>query len=221
MKRARKPEQKEQRRDAILAAGWLLYQEQAFSAISMSGVAQQAGLAKGTLYLYFKTKEELFLAILTEKVGEFFMGLSNYLRTLPKSGDELEFGRLLADYVMQHHHVLSLMGMAPSVLEQNSDLSAVKVYKEAIMLHTGQTGLLFEELLEFIPPGGGAKFLLNVYTLILGVMQTINVPKHVQQLIEQEPHLKILNMDQEAHLAYLIGIHLKGLKSSEKTDRGG
>ena len=32
-----------------------------YEAVTIAAVAQESGLAKGTVYLYFKTKEELFL----------------------------------------------------------------------------------------------------------------------------------------------------------------
>ena len=47
--------QKEERRQAILDAALLLYQETSYEAVNMAQVAQQAGVAKGTVYLYFKT----------------------------------------------------------------------------------------------------------------------------------------------------------------------
>src|SRR5687768_1723682 len=70
--RARKDEQKEERRGAILAVARQLAESSAFAAITMGQVAEQAGLAKGTLYLYFKTKEELILALLEEELDVWF-----------------------------------------------------------------------------------------------------------------------------------------------------
>ena len=39
-----------------------------FDAASMSDIAKAAGVSKGTLYVYFKNKEELFAAIVQERV---------------------------------------------------------------------------------------------------------------------------------------------------------
>ena len=64
--RARSPEEKGQRRDDILRAAEQLWTRTPHADLSMNQVAREAGLAKGTLYLYFDTREELFLALLTE-----------------------------------------------------------------------------------------------------------------------------------------------------------
>src|SRR5262245_55113051 len=40
---------------------------QGFDAASMGAIAREAGVSKGTLYVYFKSKEELFEAIVEEQ----------------------------------------------------------------------------------------------------------------------------------------------------------
>ena len=57
--RARKAEPAA-RRDAILDAALTVFAERGFEAARLDDVAAQAGVAKGTLYLYFKDKEALF-----------------------------------------------------------------------------------------------------------------------------------------------------------------
>jgi AcrR family transcriptional regulator len=48
------------RRDAILDAALTVFAERGFEAARLDDVAVRAGVAKGTLYLYFKDKEALF-----------------------------------------------------------------------------------------------------------------------------------------------------------------
>ncbi|HVZ99640.1 MAG TPA: TetR/AcrR family transcriptional regulator [Caulobacterales bacterium] len=50
------------RREAILDAADAVFLEQGFQAASMSAIAARVGGSKGTLYNYFPSKEELFLA---------------------------------------------------------------------------------------------------------------------------------------------------------------
>ncbi|MBV9558111.1 MAG: TetR/AcrR family transcriptional regulator [Pseudolabrys sp.] len=49
-----------ERRDAILAAALDEFSTQGFAAARMDDVAKRAGIAKGTVYLYFRDKEDLF-----------------------------------------------------------------------------------------------------------------------------------------------------------------
>jgi len=61
--RARSAEQKALRRQAVLEAAEKYFLEVGYEAFSMSKLAKSIGLAKGTLYLYFQTREELFLTL--------------------------------------------------------------------------------------------------------------------------------------------------------------
>jgi AcrR family transcriptional regulator len=54
---------KEARPDEILAAALASFAERGFAATRLEDVAARAGVSKGTLYLYFKGKEELFEAV--------------------------------------------------------------------------------------------------------------------------------------------------------------
>ena len=62
-KRARSAEQKELRRLTVLKAAEAYFHEVGYEAFSMAQLAKKTGVAKGTLYLYFNTREELFLTL--------------------------------------------------------------------------------------------------------------------------------------------------------------
>src|SRR2546421_8353202 len=49
-----------ERRDAILAAALEAFSASGFAAARLDDVARRAGVAKGTIYLYFRDKESLF-----------------------------------------------------------------------------------------------------------------------------------------------------------------
>ena len=61
--RARSAEQKALRRHAVLEVAETYFREVGYEAFSMAQLAKNTGVAKGTLYLYFKTREELFLTL--------------------------------------------------------------------------------------------------------------------------------------------------------------
>lgn len=61
--RARSLEQKALRRRAVLQVAETYLLEVGYEVFSMSKLAKKIGLAKGTLYLYFQTREELFLTL--------------------------------------------------------------------------------------------------------------------------------------------------------------
>ncbi len=59
---------KEARPDEILAAALESFAARGFAATRLEDVAARAGISKGTLYLYFKSKEELFEAVVRARL---------------------------------------------------------------------------------------------------------------------------------------------------------
>ena len=59
---------KEQRPGDIIAAALAVFAEKGFAAARMEEIARRAGISKGTLYLYFETKQDMFRAVVREVV---------------------------------------------------------------------------------------------------------------------------------------------------------
>ena len=68
------------KRDRILGAALKLFAHQPYQAVTMDRVAEAAGVAKGTLYLYFPSKDALYLGILSD-------GLDGAYRVQQSSAD--------------------------------------------------------------------------------------------------------------------------------------
>ena len=60
---------KDDRRAGFVAAALAEFAAKGFAATRLEDVAQRAGAAKGTLYLYFDSKEALFEAVVREVIG--------------------------------------------------------------------------------------------------------------------------------------------------------
>ncbi len=61
---------KEARPGELLAAALDLFVEKGFAATRSEEVAQRAGVSKGTLFLYFPTKDDLFKAVVRANIGK-------------------------------------------------------------------------------------------------------------------------------------------------------
>jgi AcrR family transcriptional regulator len=66
---ARWRRRKEARPSEILEAALSVFAEKGFSAARMDDIAARAGVSKGTIYLYFPSKEAVFKALVRETVG--------------------------------------------------------------------------------------------------------------------------------------------------------
>lgn len=58
-----KEREREQRRNDIIDAARKLFADKDFDEVSMNEIAEEVGLGKSTLYLYFKNKESLYFAV--------------------------------------------------------------------------------------------------------------------------------------------------------------
>ena len=67
--RARRTRRKEARPGELLEAALALFVEKGFAATRVEEVAARAGVSKGTLFLYFASKEELFKAVVRENAS--------------------------------------------------------------------------------------------------------------------------------------------------------
>ncbi len=68
------------KRERILAAALKLFAHEPYQAVTMDRVAEAARVAKGTLYLYFPSKDALYLGVLSD-------GLDTAYRTYQASAD--------------------------------------------------------------------------------------------------------------------------------------
>ena len=76
MKNNRKALERASRKKDIMEIALKLFAERDFHEVTVDDIAERVGLSKGTLYLYFDSKEHLFMSILEEKTNEFYRRLS-------------------------------------------------------------------------------------------------------------------------------------------------
>jgi TetR/AcrR family transcriptional regulator len=80
---------KEARPGELLAAALDLFVEKGFAATRAEEVAQRAGVSKGTLFLYFPSKEELFKAVVREHISGTIRDAFSEIDAYPGTNSEL------------------------------------------------------------------------------------------------------------------------------------
>jgi TetR/AcrR family fatty acid metabolism transcriptional regulator len=85
----RDDELKRHRREEILRAAVEVFADRGYFAARMREVAERAGVADGTLYLYFKGKEDLLVSILEEYAGAFLTRARRDVERSAGSADKL------------------------------------------------------------------------------------------------------------------------------------
>jgi TetR/AcrR family transcriptional regulator len=87
--RAKRERRKQARPGELLAAALDLFVEKGYAATRVEEVAQRAGVSKGTLFLYFSSKEELFKAVVRENISGRFAEWGEELRVFEGSSEDL------------------------------------------------------------------------------------------------------------------------------------
>ena len=77
----------------ILDTAWQMFQQTNYTSFTIAEVAKASGLAKGRVYLYFKTKEEVFLSIQEEQLTAWFDEVDSSLQIF-----ENDFARELSEF---------------------------------------------------------------------------------------------------------------------------
>lgn len=128
--RAREPEQKAKRRDTIVSAAAAMWHETGiYDAFTMSALAERTGLAKGTLYLYFKTKEEVFLALLESELALWFAHVGDRIERLRAPLSPERFATILSDSLKGRESFVRLFALLESVIERGLDIEGARAFK--------------------------------------------------------------------------------------------
>lgn len=86
-----KEQQRQQREQLILQTAEDVLMEQGYHHTSMDEIAERVGIAKGTLYLHFKRKEELVFKLVEPKLDSFLTTVEKAKSYSGSARDQLEF----------------------------------------------------------------------------------------------------------------------------------
>lgn len=86
---AAKKRRSRDKRDRILKAAVKVFARNGFHATRVSEVAKAAGVADGTIYLYFKSKEELLVSLFEDRVSKLLAFMQDSLPKLPSAPERL------------------------------------------------------------------------------------------------------------------------------------
>ena len=77
------------KRTRITEAAVEVFAERGFHSSRVSEIARRAGVADGTIYLYFKNKEDILLSIFEEKMDVLLLGLRGGLSAVESSTESI------------------------------------------------------------------------------------------------------------------------------------
>jgi AcrR family transcriptional regulator len=135
--RARRPEHKAARRDAILAAAISLLDEQGVEGATLTEIARRAGLSKANCYRYYESREAILLSVTLDEARAWTTSIVDRLTSLAGSGDIDGVAQVFASTSAERPRLCMLISCLSSVLERNVSAEAIASFKRAF--HRGLT----------------------------------------------------------------------------------
>ena len=164
-------EDKAARRTAILDAAEALLTHDSENFAAVAQVAEVAGLAKGTVYLYFQTKEEIIMAV-HERHSQALFGSIDAM--FAEAGVDLTPARAVdgfCQFVRATPLYLQLGCFCHQTMKRNINLEVVYQFRLRTAEHMQHAGAMLERSFPALAPGAGLQLLHDTYAFALGAWQ--------------------------------------------------
>ena len=219
--RARRPEQKLERRDAILGAARELALRDGVRAVSLADIAGRVGIHKSALLRYFETREQIFLELTAQAWGEWTAALDAGL-------DEAEPGSpgsaaLVADVFARSFGdrplLCDLIAHTPLNLERNVSPEAVRRYKVTSLAAVDEAAAVAARVLPGLTLAECGEFVAALASLAGAVWQIANPVPALAELYASDPALARACVDLTPRLRRTAEILLAGMIPSRIASR--
>jgi len=164
-RRARTADDKAGRRHDIVAAARATLDAGELGDFTMDAVAAKLGLARGTLYRYFATREALLLGVLHDDIDEWFDAVDHRLRSA--RSDATVVTRLVQTLV-ERPRVMRLLAVLPSILEHNVPYGTAHEFKQFLLARSATTGALIDDAVG-ARHGAGVQLLVHLNAGVIGL----------------------------------------------------
>lgn len=135
--RARQPEQKAERRQAILAAAAALFDVEGPQGAGLNAIAARAGFAKSNVYRYFESREAVLLSLFLDEGEAVVAALEARFAAVPV-GDLPALAGAITDTVLARPRFCQLLSIMASVLEQNLSVETIADFKRRMRAPGGR-----------------------------------------------------------------------------------
>jgi AcrR family transcriptional regulator len=209
-KRARRPEQKQQRQEAILGAARSLALAGGVRGVSLADIAALAGIDKSALLRYFETREQIFLELTAREWAPWVRALHDGLDDAPAGS-----AGLVADVVARSFAdrplFCDLLAQTPLNLERNVSPETVRTYKLTSLAAVEEAAAVVHRVLPGLTAGECREFIAAIASLAGSLWQIANPAPVLAELFATDPALALACVDLAPRLRRTADILLAGL----------
>lgn len=197
----RKEREREARRGQILAAAQKVFQDRGLTQTSMDDIAKEAELAKGTIYLYYKNKDELLLGLILRGFEILYDLMLTHTGAEARGlGRIMAVGNAYREFSMTEKFLFSLMNVSEPPPKSNVSGELI----DELGYLTEQIWKMFYQFTEQAKADGDLKPEVNGFTLVLTLwLSSTGVLRMYNKCL--------CNVDNNAFAARKGGMHLEYL----------
>ena len=212
--RAINESEKIEKRNNILRIAGMLLLKMSYRDITVNRIAEASGLAKGTIFLYFETKEDIFLSLAGQLIdtwgGKLRKALQSYSTGKNGTGAE-EFVDVIIS-TLDDVLLVKLFAILDDTLEQNIEKKRAmkfKVFLRDIMTGCGD---IIEDLFPEMKKGDGAIVLNGLFVNLVGAYKVSNQSETIRKIADQ-PGMEIFRRDFNSILRHTSVCYITGFLS--------
>lgn len=203
IKRAIDTGQKEKKRQIILDAALSLFEESEGCLATVESIAKRANMAKGTIYLYFKTREEIYMALLEDFINQWISTLENPVTVEDKSIHGIV--GLICRFIEEKPPFMKLASIFNGILEKNIDFETAYACKVNLRERVLSAAQILTDTLPGLSPEMASKMILRSFALSIGLWQIAEPAPILKQVLEKE-ELSLLRIDFMSELKATLNI---------------
>jgi len=171
----KREKRKENRKNTILTAARRLFFDQGFKAVTIDNIAAKAEVSKGSIYLCFESKEEIYAQILISDNIALYERIKHF-STKEETASQLllEFARIYIDYFLNDNELFRIL---MTFMMQTSQMNLVEKKKDELIRSTNQNIIIISEIIqkgidsgEFSPIGNIRQMQNAIWGMLNGII---------------------------------------------------
>lgn len=172
------------RKEEIIRACAFLYETMSFKDITIKEIGAVTSFTRTSIYNYFQTKEEIFLALLQQEYEKWISNLDEVTAKHESLTDD-ELARELAQSLERRVLLLKLMSMNHYDMEENSRIERLVEFKVAYGNSIRALARLLEKFRPWMEPADRQQFLYAFLPFMYGVYPYTVVTEKQKEAMEK------------------------------------
>lgn len=211
--------EKELKTQKIAQVAQRLFQTQDFTAISMAQIARQSGIAKGTLFNYFETKENLFMYLLLTGYQKYLQEVIQQWQNFPPSltWEQLEEFLIKQNrfLIQEKPELLRLDALRAPLLEIRANREQTLTQRQKLYQINQKLGQIIAQKVDLINAQQAGHLFITQSAIISGLINMMGLDEFNYAKLQVNFEEFKIDLEKEANqvwLFYLQGLHKQLLK---------